>query len=237
MWDKYVLDLEKFFFTFWDRHIFQYEKKYISQFETNTFNNSEKYISQGEQKWPQGNSRTWNISATDEQKRNPIFASKVFLELKGMWWKKTIIRHVFPSIIVSTNRNWVYILETKNETFDTPLIVDILYFEQTTKNEIKWNMSLTNQDLPLIPWDTCGASSDSISLLFSWGLFFPFKRNTFHKGKRNLSAMWGKMEYLSNRWTKMESDFCVRSVFGIKGHVKKENRITSCFSLNLSFDQ
>ena len=91
----------------------------------------------GEQKWPQVNSRKWNISATDGSKWNPFFVLETFLESKGMWRKKTALRHVFPSILVSTNRDWVYILEPKNEIFDTPLIVDILYFEQTTKNEIK----------------------------------------------------------------------------------------------------
>jgi len=68
---------------------------------------------------------------------NPIFRSEAFLESKGMCRKKTALCRVFPSILVSTNKDWVYILEPKNETFDTPLIVDILYFEQTTKNEIK----------------------------------------------------------------------------------------------------
>ena len=93
----------------------------------------------------------WNISATDERKWNPIFASEAFLESKGMWRKKTALRHVFPSILVLTNRDWVYILEPKNETFDTPLIVDIMYFEQTAKNEIKYDMILTNQEPPLTP--------------------------------------------------------------------------------------
>ena len=93
----------------------------------------------------------WNISATDERKWNPIFESEAFLESKGMWRKKTALGHVFPSILVLTNRDWVYILEPKNETFDTPLIVDIMYFEQTAKNEIKYDMTLTNQEPPLTP--------------------------------------------------------------------------------------
>ena len=80
-----------------------------------------------------------------------------FLRKKRFWIrrtceeKKTALHHVFPSILVSTNKDWVYILEPKNETFDTPLIVDIMYFEQTAKNEIKYDMILTNQEPPLTP--------------------------------------------------------------------------------------
>ena len=37
----------------------------------------------------------WNISATDERKSNPIFASEAFLESEGMWRKKTALPYVF----------------------------------------------------------------------------------------------------------------------------------------------
>ena len=39
----------------------------------------------------------------------------------------------------------------------------------------------------------------------SWSV--PSPTIIFHKGNKSVDEMWGKMEYLSNRWTKMESVF------------------------------
>ena len=44
------------------------------------------------------------------------------------------------------------------------------------------------------------------------------------RGTRMTPRKQQKMEYLSNRSTKMESDFCVWSVFGINQHMKKEKQ-------------
>ena len=66
--------------------------------------------SQGEQKWPQVNSRKWNISATDGRKWNPSFALEAFLESIAIYTrKKPGLQYVFPVFECFTNRNRVYI--------------------------------------------------------------------------------------------------------------------------------
>ena len=51
------------------------------------------------------------------------------------------------------------------------------------------------------------------------------------RGTRVTSRYLVKMEYLSNRRTKMESFFCVWCIYGIEGHLKKEKQYYILFCL------